>query len=191
MGNYLLFFIASLALAPWGLCLPRGHDALEARQALPGTNTCPAGPTSVDLPVWIPRSDAYISIQVAVDTSGLKGYFLLVVDAESGVAYTSSSHLASADVDISPYYEAGMTKVSEDASVSNYQIWIDSVTQTTPNFYNTANDYNFAGVWPRVDMQINRTTHTEYLTAAWPNFAQGAVSVNLVDYELFSCGKGQ
>lgn len=188
MVNYLLVFIASLFLVPWGLCLPRDHGGLEIRQATPPTEPCPAGAISPDKPVWLEHTDTLISIEVHVEVDDFKGYFGLVVDAETGDVQPSYSHLVSAQADISPYYDAGAFVAHEGANTTDYHIWIDSQNQTTPNFIQGTKDQTFAGVWPRLDMQVNRTTHPNFLTMSWSNAAQGAYSVNLPDYGMYHCG---
>ena len=181
MGNSLRGFIASLLLVPWGLCSP------QRPQVSAPADICPSDQLAPGRNVWVSRYDVFFSIDVNIITGDLHGYYSFVTDVETGDVEPSSNHLLSGTVDIAPYYDSGTLINNITVDVSNYTIWINSEPQTTPNFFQAATDYTFAGVYPRIDMIVNRSTSSDYFLVSFQNPTQGAVGVTLPDYQFYHC----
>lgn len=99
-----------------------------------------------------------------------------------------SSRITAPGVVISPYFEAGSYIERENGAITTYEIWVNSMRQTTPNTSRQGVDFNFRGIYPRVETEVNRDPRAEYDVVTWETFRQGAASITVHPHPEDRCG---
>ncbi|KAI1667282.1 hypothetical protein Ptr902_12649 [Pyrenophora tritici-repentis] len=184
-------------------CLPQGMN-LPKRQgppAPPGPNTCKAGSPPAGGRFWNERhaqtpdrlfpdrktSDIGFIIGIKTDT-GYTGRFQVYFNLDTGVVIGASALLDKGGLTIDPDSTGGASVKSQADHTTTYEIWVDSPRQTTRQIAPGQPDYQFEGMFPRVEMVVNRDPTNPYDVISWQNFRQGATDVGALPGHGDRCG---